>query len=208
MDATGRLYSVLFNGAKGQSRTRLSVIPVSKSYLQRYKRGHLKTWYPPVLHRHKHTTKHTTMPPPEFERKTPVSKRQKTVSFATAISRIHPVSLQMHHYLGVLTTCLYTLFLFGRFFRFSSSVRHKFRVCADICIIIQFIFVVNGSFRLHGLVKGKGNVRPRTGKESHRGRRGAPLIFNLGAIWSPRAGLEGCGKSQTHQQSIPRPSST
>ena len=117
------------------------------------------------------------------------------------------LSLQMHYYLGVLTTCLYTLFLFCRFFRFSSNVHHKFCVCVDICIIIQFISVVNGSFRLHRLVKGKGNVRPRTGMESHRGRRGAPLIFNFGAIWNPRSGLEGCGKSQTHRQSIPRPSS-
>jgi hypothetical protein len=110
------------------------------------------------------------MPPAEFELTTPVSKRQKTVRIATAICRIHLLSLQMHHYLGILTTYRYTLFLFFRFFRFSSSVHHKFRVCADICIIIQFISVVNGSFRLHGVVKGKGNVRARTGMESHRGR--------------------------------------
>jgi len=81
------------------------------------------------------------MLPAEFERTTPVSERQKTVRIATAISLIHllSLSLQMHHYLGVLTTCLYTLFLFSRFFRFSWSIHHKSRVCADICIITIYI---------------------------------------------------------------------
>jgi hypothetical protein len=56
------------------------------------------------------------------------------------------------------------------------------------------------------LVKGKGNVRCRTGMESHRGRRGEPLIFNLGAISSPRAGLEGWGKFKpTGNRSQDRP---
>jgi hypothetical protein len=146
------------------------------------------------------------MPRAEFERTTPVSKRQKTVRIATAISRIL-LSLYRCTVTSGYSQNVYKHFLFCRFFLLSSRVHHKFRVCADICIIIQFISVINGSFRLHGLVKGKGNVRPRTGMESHRGRRGTPLIFNLGAIWSPRAGLEGCGRSQTHRQSIPRPSS-
>ena len=80
-------------------------------------------------------------------------------------------------------------------------------VFADICIIIQFISADNGSFLLHELVKGNGNVRPRTGMRSHRGRLGTALIFYLGARLSPRAGLEGCGKSHPHRHSIPKPSS-
>ena len=92
------------------------------------------------------------MPPVEFERTTLMSKRQKTVRafehVAIAITRITAYALQMHHYFGggrksgddlfgpassdVLSKCLHTLFLHSRFFRFTSSVQHKFPVCDDI----------------------------------------------------------------------------
>ena len=67
--------------------------------------------------------------------------------------------------------------------------------------------------------KGKGKVHHRTGHEGARwggwlalrpghftlGKR--PVTHYTGGWVGPRAGLEGCGKSRVHRDSIPEPSS-
>jgi len=93
--------------------------------------------------------------------------------------------------------------------------------------ITAYVMVAKGGTEKQ-LGEGKGEIHPRTGNE---GPDGEYTFFNLGARWggwstprpgsftpgrtrfpfiggsvSPRAGMEGCGKTRAHRDSIPTPS--